>query len=172
LCSPVRHQYGNQRNWQSVYHPISCTRLVRFPCPDNAFLACTIRNMIAQDIMQEVLHSAKLIYLCFRCSTFTVGKTCYAHHIRQCIYADLFTRLQPSHFAPDFWKWANCGHCFRQEVLAERYRYIPSVSAPLQWARLLRLLAWRRHKLSPLLNTGKRCDIAFPLAYEISFFVA
>jgi hypothetical protein len=30
-----------------VYHPISRTRLVRFPCPDNAFLPCTIRNMIA-----------------------------------------------------------------------------------------------------------------------------
>ena len=172
LYSSEQHKYGGQHNWQSVYHPISCTRLVRFPCPDHAFLPRTIRKMIAQDIRQEVLHSAKLIYLCFRCSTFTVGKVWYAHHIRQCINADLFTRLPHSHFAPEFWKWANCGHCFRQEVLAERHRFIPSVRAPLHWARLLRLLAWRRHKLAPLLNTGKRRDLAFPLAYEISLFVA
>jgi hypothetical protein len=172
LCSPDRHKYGNQTDWQSVYHPISCTRLVRFPCPDNAFLPCHVRGMIAQDISQEVLHSAKLIYLCFRCSTFTVGKICYAHHIKECLYHDLFKRLPHAHSAPDFWKWANCGHCFRQEVLAERFHYIPSVCAPLHWARLLRSLAIRRHRLAPLLNSKKRSVDAFPLAYEISLFLA
>jgi hypothetical protein len=172
LSSPERFLHGTQKEWQSVLHPISCTRLVRFPCPDTNFLTGSVRIMIATDIRDEVLHSAKTVYLCFHCETYSVGKVCYSHHIRQCLSADLFTRLSHPHLAPAFWKWCNCGHCFRQEILSEWHDRIPGVSSLLHWARLLRLLIWRRGKLAPWLNIGSLKSSSIPLAYEISLFVS
>jgi hypothetical protein len=172
LCSPERFRFGTLRNWKSVLHHVCCTRLVRFPDPDFTFLTYSIQTMIATDIRDEVLYSAKTIYICFRCELFSVGKVCYSHHIRQCLCADIFTELPHSHLAPSAWNWSNCGHCFRQEVLSEWHDKIPGVSSPLHWARLLRLLIWRRSKLAPWLNVGSLRNSPIPFAYEISLFVS
>jgi len=172
LSSPERFRIGTRSSWKSAFDQVCCTRLVRFPNPDVTFLPSWILTMIATHIRDEVLYSARIVYLCFRCEEFSIGKICYSHHIKQCSRASLFTELPRSHLAPSFWNWSNCGDCFRQEVLSAWHNKIPGVSSPLHWARLLRLLVWRRQNLAHWLNVGSPRSSTIPLAYEISLFVS
>ena len=172
LRSSERFLYEAGNKWQPMVPFSICTRLAHFPDPDHTFLSYAVLNLIAKDISGEVLHSLKLIFLCFHCEQYIVGKVCYAHHIKQCLDDDLFKKRPWDHYAPSFWKWTNCGHCFRQEVLAERYDAIPSVSSPLHWARLTRSLIRRKQRLAAWLNIAPLKRSTVPLAYEVSLFVA
>jgi hypothetical protein len=172
LSSPERFRIGTRSNWKSATPQVCCSRLVKFPNPDATFLPSWILALIATNIRDEILYSTKFVYLCFRCESFSIGKVCYSHHIRQCSCASIFTKPPHSHHAPSFWNWSNCGDCFRQEVLSEWHSKIPGVSSPLHWARLLRLLVWRRQNLAHWLNAGSPRSSPIPLTYEVSLYVS
>ena len=172
LRTPLRFLCVANNKWTPLEPFSVCARLAHFPAPEITFLFYADRRLIAKDISSEVLHSKKLIFLCFHCEKFIVGKVCYSHHINQCLEDDLFTKKLWKLWIPNFWKWTNCGHCFRQEVLAERFDAIPSVSSPLHWARLTRALVKRHQKLEAWLNIAPLKRSTVPQAYEISLFVA
>jgi len=172
LRTSERFLYEADNKWKPLDPFSICTRLAHFPDPDHTFQTYAVRRLIAKDISSEVLRSTKLIFLCFHCEKYIVGKVCYSHHIDHCLDDDLFTKKPWELWIPTFWKWTNCGHCFRQEVLAERYDAIPSVSSPLHWARLTRSLIERKQGLAAWLNIAPLKRSTVPLAYEVSLFVA
>ena len=172
LQTPLRFLCVPNNKWAPLEPYSKCTRLAHFPAPDITFLSYANIRLIAKDISSEVLHSKKLIFLCFHCEKYIVGKVCYSHHIIQCLEDDLFTKKLWKLWIPNFWNWTNCGHCYRQEVLAERFDAIPSVSSPLHWARLTRALVKRNQKLAAWLNIASLKRSTVPQAYEISLYVA
>ena len=172
LRTPLRFLCVPNNKWTPLEPFSICTRLAHFPAPEITFLSYAVRRLIAKDISSEVLHSKKLIFLCFHCEKYIVGKVCYSHHIIQCLEDDLFTKKLWKLWIPNFWNWTNCGHCYRQEALAERFDAIPSVSSPLHWARLTRALVKRHQKLAAWLNIAPLKRSTVPQAYEVSLFVA
>ena len=172
LQTPLRFLCVPNNEWTPVEPFSKCTRLSHFPAPDITFLSYANIRLIAKDISSEVLHSKKLIFLCFRCEKYIVGKVCYSHHIVQCREDDLFKKTPWKLWIPTYWNWINCGHCFRQEALAEKFNAAPSVSSPLHWARLTRALVHRHQKLAAWLNIAPLKRSTIPQAHEVSLFIA
>ncbi len=92
LRTPLRFLCVANNKWTPLEPFTICTRLAHFPAPEITFLSYGVRRLLAEDISSEVLHSKKLIYLCFHCEKYIVGKACYSHHIIQCHEDELFTK--------------------------------------------------------------------------------
>ena len=114
------------------------------------------RLAAAVHICLEIAHSKRIVFLCFLCHNFTVGYTCYQHHLRTCLnmgsgpVAQYVALRERRFLAPTTWQWADCDHCIRQEMLATRHNRLRSISAVLHWARLLVKSVLRRVELAPL----------------------
>ena len=91
------------------------------------------RLSIYLEVSTEVVKSSRIVFVCYSCNQFIVGKTCYSHHILVCKGTEGEQNWNP---APHHWLWANCGLCFRQEILAKRYDNIPYISSLIHWARM------------------------------------
>jgi hypothetical protein len=134
-------------------NPPPFSRCWRMPYPA---ISRKDRLAAAVHLCLEVAQSRRIVFVCFICHSYTVGYTCYQHHIKTCLNMELIEVAQYEalrerrFFAPPSWQWADCAHCIRQEVMAARHNRIRPISAVLHWARLFVQLVLRKVMLAPL----------------------
>ena len=119
------------------------------------------RQDIYLEISTEIVKSSRYVFVRYSRNQFIIGKTCYSHHILVCKGTDGERSWNP---APQHWLWANCGLCFRQEILAKRHEHIPNVSVIIHWARLTSRLVLKSVDLSKWRCTAKTPEDYIPLS--------
>ena len=94
-----------------------------------------------------------LVFCCFNCGRFVLGRKCYVHHVKDCCQFGS-PRL---HYSNSPWRktgsnrnhrWINCGRCMTLQNIAGKYscfvfKITPRLTAPLLWARFFCLLVQR-----------------------------
>ena len=94
--------------------------------------------------------SKMLVYCCFNCGHFVLGKKCHVHHVKDCCQfsspsSHCYNSPWPRTGSNCSHRWVNCGRCMTQQNLAGKYnsfivKLTPLLTAPLLWTRFLCLL--------------------------------
>ena len=144
---------------------------IRTPGLNSCHLTREDRLQIYLDVSMEVARDRQMVFFCFVCEHFVIGRTCYTHHTKFCIKDHPHSRDSLSLQAPPFWRWLNCGFCFSQEVLAKRYEHVPHVCHVLRWSRFVRGLIRRLVVLAPWNCAARRPSLCLPLPeYVLEYF--
>ena len=121
------------------------------------------RLSIYWDINIEISRDTQMVFFCFNCEYFVIGRSCFTHHTKLCLRGHQLRCDPLSHRAPAFWRWLNCGSCFSQEVLARRFDNISYVSHVLHWIRFVIGLFQRTVRRAPWACAARRPCLSLPL---------
>ena len=144
---------------------------IRMPGPISRQLSREDRLQIYLDICFEASRDRQTVFICFVCEHFIVGRTCFIHHTKLCLHGHQHRRNPLPLSVPMFWRWLNCGYCFRQEVLASQGDHVPDVCHVMQWTRLVCRMAHRWAELSRWRCVSRRPGHYLPLpGYVLEYF--